>query len=200
MNDYYNTFFAQYDYSNKTDSFSYDAGVQLIDFYGVGGLKDYYEANNKEIDYYILSARYNAKFNNGFDISLGASFYSDGGGTSDTLGAWGGYPYFANGMIFHFFEAGSLQNANSYKLQVGYNLSSLGVEGLWVGARYTYFDLDSKYSFSSDNQPQDEMSLLGLKLSYNAKAGYYFNATYEHVDLDNEPNTYALRLIGGYKF
>ena len=200
MNDYYNTFFAQYDYSNKTDSFSYDAGLQLIDFYGVGELKDYYELKNKEIDYYILSARYNAKFNNGFDVSLGASFYSDGGGTGDTLGAWGGHPYFANGMIFHFFEAGSLRNANSYKLQVGYDISKLGVDGLWVGARYTYFDLDSEYSHSLDHNAQDDMSLIGLKLSYNSKAGYYFNATYEYVDLDYEPHTYALRLIGGYKF
>jgi len=200
MDDYYNTFFAQYDYSNKTDFMEYDAGLQLIDFYGVGGLKDYYEANNKEIDYYILSARFNGKLNNGFDFSLGVSSYSDGGGQGDTLGAWGGYPYFANGMIFHFFEAGSLQNANSYKLQLGYDLGSMGIDGLWAGVRYTYFDLDEKYSFSSDGQPQDAMNLLGLKLSYNSKAGYYFNATYEHVDLDYEPHTYALRLIGGYKF
>jgi len=205
MKDYYNTFFAQYDYNGKWDAVTYDAGAQFIDFQGVGGLKEYYAntLGGRAIDYSIYSLRFNAAHENGVDIALGASFYTDGDGTGDTLGAWGAYPYFANGMIFHFFEAGSLRNANSYKAQLGYNFKQQGYEGLWIGARYTHFDLDPKYSFADmDNKkkPQDAMNLYGIRLSYNADNGLYFTGTYEKVDLDNQPNTYALRLIGGYKF
>jgi hypothetical protein len=204
MKDYYNTFFAQYDYNGKVEAygFTYDAGVQFIDFQGVGGLEEYYQnvLGNREIDYNIFSLRLNTKHDNGFDTALGASFYSDGDGTADTLGAWGGYPYFANGMIFHFFEAGSLRNANSYKAQLGYNFAKEGAPGLWIGARYTYFDLDPNYSKNGYGDPQDSMNLYGIRISYNAEGGFYFTGTYEKVDLDNEPGTHSVRLIGGYKF
>jgi len=202
MQDYYNTFFAQYDYNGKMEGFSYDAGVQFIDFQGVGGLEEYYQnvLGGRAIDYSIYSLRLNTKHDNGLDIALGASFYTDGDGTGDTLGAWGGYPYFANGMIFHFFEAGSLRNANSYKVQLGYNFEKQGLKGLWIGTRYTMFDLDPEYSKSGYGDPQDTMKLYGLRVSYNADNGLYFTGTYEKVDLDAEPSTYAVRLIGGYKF
>ena len=202
MQDYYNTFFAQYDYTGKMEGFSYDAGLQFIDFQGVGGLETYYRdvLGGREIDYSIYSVRLNTQHDNGFDVALGASFYSDGDGTGDTLGAWGGYPYFANGMIFHFFEAGSLRNANSYKAQLGYTFKNDTLKGIWIGARYTMFDLDSSYSFNAKGEPQDTMNLYGVRVSYNADNGFYFTGTYEQVDLDNEPTTQALRLIGGYKF
>lgn len=204
MQDYYNTFFAQYDYTGKGDSFSYDLGAQFIDFQGVGGLEDYYQnvLGGRAIDYSIYSLRANAKHDNGFDLALGASFYTDGDGTGDTLGAWGAYPYFANGMIFHFFEAESLRNANSYKAQLGYDFGKQGVDGLWVGARYTYFDLDPEYSrINNDpNKAQDAMNLYGVRVSYTHPSGVYFTGTYEFVDLDLQPDISALRLIGGYKF
>jgi len=197
--DLYNTLFAQYDYSGKVDAYglTYDAGVQFIDFQEVGVYKN---NPNHTIDYSLFSLRLNTKHDNGFDTALGASFYSDGDGTGDTLGAWGGYPYFANGMIFHFFEAGSLRNANSYKAQVGYNFAKEGAPGLWAGVRYTHFDLDPNYSKNGYGDPQDAMNLYGVRVSYNAKGGFYFTGTYEKVDLDNEPGTDSLRLIGGYKF
>jgi hypothetical protein len=203
MQDYYNTFFAQYDYTGKAEGFSYDAGLQLIDFQGVGGLKDYYSTvlNGRAIDYSIYSLRFNAKHDSGVDVALGASFYTNGDGTGDTLGAWGGYPYFANGMIFHFFEAGSLRNANSYKVQLGYDFAKQGIDGLWMGARYTYFDLDPQYSISSSTGlGQDFQKNYGFRVSYNHPSGYYFTGTYEYVDLDQQPEISALRLIGGYKF
>ena len=203
MQDYYNTFFAQYDYTGKAEGFSYDAGLQLIDFQGVGGLEDYYQnvLGGRAIDYSIYSLRANAKHDNGFDLALGASFYTDGDGTGDTLGAWGAYPYFANGMIFHFFEAGSLRNANSYKVQLGYDFAKQGVDGLWIGARYTYFDLDPEYSISSSTGlGQDFQKNYGIRVSYNDPSGIYFTGTYEYVDLDQQPEISSLRLIGGYKF
>ncbi|MEA3434007.1 MAG: OprD family outer membrane porin [Campylobacterota bacterium] len=193
--DLYNTLFAQYDYTGKFSGGSYVAGAQLINFKDVGG------NTYTPIDYSIYSLRFDGKFDNGFDLSTGAAFYTDGPGVGATLGAWGGYPYLANGMIFHFFEAGDLTNANSYKAQVGYDLGKQGVEGLWVGARYTYFDLDPTYSISSSNgEGQDYQQNYGLRVSYNHPDGYYFTGTYEYVDLDQQDEISALRLIGGYKF
>jgi len=195
--DLYNTFFAQYDYTKKIDIVKYDAGLQLIDFQEVGALAS---NNFTKIDYGIMSLRLDGKLDNGFDFSTGASFFTDGEGTGATLGAWGGYPYFANGMIFHFFEAGSLQNANSYKVQGGYDLSNLGIDNLWGGIRYTYFDLDPNYSHTLTGLSQDKMDMLGFRLSYTHSSGAYVTGTYEKVNLDNEPAIAAFRLIGGYKF
>ncbi len=193
--DLYNTFFGQYDYSGKFEGGSYDAGAQIINFKDVGG------NTYTPIDYSIFSLKFDGEFENGFDFSTGAAFYTDGPGAGATLGAWGGYPYIANGMIFHFFEAGNMRNANSYKAQLGYDLSSYVTDGLWVGARYTYFDLDPTYSISSDNGlGQDFQHNYGLRVSYNNPQGYYFTGTYEYVDLDQQESISALRLIGGYKF
>ena len=193
--DLYNTLFAQYDYAGEFDGGNYTAGAQLINFKDVG------DNTYTPIDYSIYSLRFDGKFDNGFDFSTGAAFYTDGPGAGATLGAWGGYPYLANGMIFHFFEAGDMTNANSYKAQVGYDFGDQGVEGLWVGARYTYFDLDPKYSVSSSTGlGQDTQHNYGLRVSYNDPSGIYFTGTYEYVDLDQQPSIDALRLIGGYKF
>jgi hypothetical protein len=193
--DLYNTFFAQYDYKGKMNGIDFDAGVQLIDFQDVGGNR------YTPIDYSIFSLKLDTAFGNGIDMSLGAAFYTDGPGTGATLGAWGGYPYLANGMIFHFFEAGDMRNADSYKVQLGYDLGEQGIDGLWIGARCTYFDLDPKYAISSlTGRGQDAQKNYGLRVSYNHDSGVYFTGTYEFVDLDEQKDISALRLIGGYKF
>jgi len=193
--DLYNTFFGQYDYSGEFDGGTYDTGAQLINFKDVGG--NMYTA----IDYSIFSLKFDGKFNNGVDFSTGAAFYTDGPGAGATLGSWGGYPYIANGMIFHFFEAGDMRNVKSYKAQLGYDFGKQGVDGLWVGARFTYYDLNPEYSISSDTGlGQEDQKNYGLRVSYNHPDGYYFTGTYEYVDLDQQPEISALRLIGGYKF
>ena len=195
--DLYNTLFLQYDYTNSVDGFSYDAGVQIMDFAGVGKLAD---NDDTKIDYSLYSARFDGNFDFGLNFATGYAKYTDGEGQGATLGAFGGYPYFANGMIFHFFEAGSLQNAASYKAQVGYDLAKIGLKDTWIGYRYTMFDLDPEYSKNASGEKQDAMALNGVRVSYGTKVGAYFTGTYEHVDLDEEPNTFSLRLIGGYKF
>jgi len=197
--DMYNTLFIQYDFTDKLGSFNYDVGAQFINFKEVGYLAGD-TATTEDIDYSLYSVRFDGDFSNGINFATGISKYTDGSGQGTTLGAFGGYPYFANGMIFHFFEAGSLQNAASYKAQLGYSFSKLGVDDLWIGYRYTYFDLDPTYSQNASGDPQNAMRLNGVRLSYGAATGSYFTGTYEHVDLDNEPNTFSLRLIGGYKF
>lgn len=196
--DLYNILFAQYDFTQATSSgFSYDIGAQFIGFKENGELADHDTTN---IDYGIYSARFDGSFANGISFATGIAKYSDGEGQGATLGAWGGYPYFANGMIFHFFEAGSLQNAASYKLQGSYDFSKIGVENLSLAVRYTYFDLDPEYSLSSTGEKQDGMELLGFSVSYDFLEGGYVSAKYEHHDTDGEPGTFALRLIGGYRF
>ncbi len=194
--DLYNTLFMQYDYTNQYNLLSYDFGLQFMDFAGVGELGKH---DTTTINYRLYSARFNGNFDNGVDFATGVAKYSDGAGQAATLGAFGGYPYFANGMIFHFFEAGSLRNAASYKAQVGYSFNLMG-QKVWGGYRFTYFDLDSSYSFTAQNESQSKMLLNGLQLKFGEEKGAYFTGTYEHVRLDGEPNTYALRLIGGYRF
>jgi hypothetical protein len=179
-------------------SLSYDAGVQFINFKEVGYLAS--DAASTNINYSLYSARFDGKFSNGVEFATGVANYTSGEGQSATIGAYGGYPYFANGMIFHAFEPGSLQNASSYKAQVGYDFSKLGIATLWAGYRYTYFDLDPDYSQNLSGESQNKMILNGLKVTYGEAAGAYFSGTYEHVNLDNEPHTFCLRLIGGYKF
>ena len=193
----YNIFFTQYDYTNNSGGFDYDLGVQFINFKEVGYLAS---NNTTNIDYSLYSARFDGSFDFGLDFATGISKYTDGEGQGATLGAFGGYPYFANGMIFHFFEAGSLQNAASYKVQVGYDLEKIGISDTWIGYRYTFFDLDPTYSQNTSGENQNAMKLNGIRVSYGDKIGGYFTGTYEHVDLDAEPNTFSLRLIGGYKF
>lgn len=196
--DLYNTLFLQYDFVNKADSLSYDFGLQLIDFQEVGKLAD---NDFTHIDYTMVSVKFDGTFDNGFGFATGMTKYSDGEGQGATLGAYGGYDYFfANGMVFHFFEAGSLQNATSYKLQGSYDFSKMGISGLKASLRFTHFDLDSEYSKSTDGSGQDAMDLQGLRVNYSFLNGGYFTGTYEQYQLDHENNSYALRLIGGYKF
>ena len=141
-----------------------------------------------------------ASIDNGFSFATGYSKYTDGAGQGSTLGAWGGYPYFANGMIFHFFEAGSLQNAASYKVQGGYDLAKVGLDNAVIKARYTFYDLDSNYSIASNGQPQEDMKMIGIQFVYSFMNTGYFTGTVEKHNLDQEPGTTALRLIGGFKF
>ena len=194
--DLYNTVFAQYDYMPKTGSLSHDFGAQFIDFSQIGKLK----SSATEIDYNIMSLRYNLSADNGWSLATGAAKYSDGDGQGSTLGAWGGYPYFANGMIFHFFEAGSLRDAASYKIQGAYDFSKTTKARTTLAARYTYYDLNSDYAISSDGQPQDFMNMIGLQVKQSYLKGGYFTGTFEQHKADHEKNVWALRLIGGYKF
>lgn len=194
--DLYNMLFAQYNLKTGNKKYNYDFGLQFINWAQVGKLK----ASATEIDYSLYSIKYDGNMDNGFSFATGISKYTDGQGQGETLGAWGGYPYFANGMIFHFFEAGSLQNAASYKIQGGYDLTKIGFDNAIFKMRYTYYDLDSSYSVSSTGEPQDDMEMLGLQLSYNFMKSGYFNATFERHNVEDEHHTNAIRLIGGFTF
>jgi len=188
--------FAQYNLKTGNKRYNYDFGLQFIDWSQVGKLKD----SPTEIDYSLYSIKYDGSMDNGFSFATGYSKYTDGAGQGSTLGAWGGYPYFANGMIFHFFEAGSLQNAASYKVQGGYDLAKVGLDNAVIKARYTFYDLDSNYSIASNGQPQEDMKMIGIQFVYSFMNTGYFTGTVEKHNLDQESRTTALRLIGGFKF
>jgi hypothetical protein len=194
--DLYNIVFSQYNYTSKNDSFSYDAGAQFVNFSDTGALED----SSTTINYSLYSLKYDAAFNNGFSIASGVTKYTDGDGQGATLGAWGGYPSFTNGLIYHFFEAGSLRNSEVYKLQGAYDLSRVGLDNMVFITRLTYYDLDDKQSISSNGRPQSHMKLYGVRLKSTFMDGGYFTGTFEYHDLDHEKRAWALRLIGGYKF
>lgn len=197
--DMYNIFYAQYDFLSSVGSLNYNFGFKWINFKEVGYLAS--DAAQTDIDYSLYEARFEGTLEKKWEYASGVAKYSDGPGQGATLGAFGGYYYFANGMVFHFFEAGSLRNAASYKGQIGYNFGKFNSEEIKLYYRYTYFDLDPSYSKTASGLEQNKMRLNGVRLVYGGdQAGWYFTGTYEHVKLDNEPNTYALRLIGGYKF
>jgi hypothetical protein len=195
--DLYNMLFGQYNYKSGNSKYNYDFGLQFIDWQEVGKLKD---GNTTNIDYSLYSIKYDGNMDNGFSFATGYSKYTDGEGTGATLGAWGGYPYFANGMIFHFFEAGDLRNAASYKVQGAYDLTKVGFNNAALSIRYTYYDLDSKYSFTESGQAQEAMKMLGVRLNYSFLNGGYFTGTVEQHDTDHEHSVTSIRLIGGYKF
>ena len=194
--DLYNIVFSQYNYTSKNDSFSYDAGAQFVNFSDTGALED----SSTTINYSLYSLKYDAAFNNGFSMASGVTKYTDGDGQGATLGAWGGYPSFTTGLIYHFFEAGSLRNSEVYKLQGAYDLSKLGLDNLVFITRLTYYNLDDKHSISSNGRPQSYMKLYGVRLKSTFMEGGYFTGTFEYHDTDHEKRAWALRLIGGYKF
>ncbi len=194
--DLYNMLFGQYNFKSGDSKYNYDFGLQIIDWQEVGKLK----SSATEIDYSLYSVKYDGSMDNGFSFATGYSKYTDGEGTGATLGAWGGYPYFANGMIFHFFEAGDLRNAASYKVQGAYDLTKVGFNNANLSIRYTFYDLDSTYSIASNGQTQDAMKMLGVRLNYSFLNNGYFTGTVETHDVDHEPNVTSIRLIGGYKF
>ena len=196
--DMYNTFYLQYDYLGTTKTLNFDIGIKWINFKEVGYLAT--DKANTDIDYSICEARFDGNFKNGFNFATGIAKFSNGPGQSATLGAWGGYYYFANGMVFHFFDAGSLQNATNYKAQIGYDFKYLINKNISMYYRYTYFDLDPTHSKTKNDMAQDKKILNGLRIVYGKSLGWYFNGTYEYAKLDNEPNIFALRLIGGYRF
>lgn len=194
--DLYNMIFAQYNLTTGNKEYSYDLGLQYINWSQVGKLK----TSATEIDYSLYSIKYDGNLDNGFSFATGLSKYSDGAGQGYTLGAWGGYPYFANGMIFHFFEAGSLRNAASYKIQGGYDLSKTGLNNAVIKLRLTFYDLDPSHSTASNGLPQEYMKMAGIQFAYNfAKTGY-FTGTIEQHNTDEEQPVTAIRLIGGFKF
>lgn len=198
IEDLYNMLQLQYDYSSRIDSFSYDLGIQFTNYKELGKLAS---NNFTNIEYSIYSAKFDGQFENGVNFATGVTKYTDGEGQSATLGAYGGFPSFTYGLVYSYFTMGSLQNAGVYKAELGYDLGKIGLKNTSIKYRYTYYDLDSTYSKTAvTNKPQDEMHLNGIKISYSTEVGTYISATYELRDLDNEPDTSAFRLIGGYRF
>ncbi len=200
--DLYNMFLAEYNFSSSYNEFSYNTGIQFVNYKEVGDLAS---NNYTEIDYSIISAKFYGEFNNGFSFETAATKYTDGEGQSATLGAWGGFPSYTYGFSHSYFIMGSLRNANVYRAQVGYDLQKIGLKNTRIDYRYNYYDLDGKYSrTASDNthrsKAQEHMHLNGIKLTYSTSVGAYFKAIYEHNDLDNEEDISAIRIIGGYTF
>ncbi len=194
----YNIFLAQYDFNSNIDSFTYETAVQFTNYKEVGALAT---NNYTNIDYSIYAIKFDGAFENGIDFATGASKFSDGEGISSTLSAWGGFPTYTYGLIYNWFEVGSLSNAALYKIQLGYDLGKLGLKNSWIGYRHTYYDLDPSKSTTASGDPQNKMQLNGIRFKYNTtNKGIYLIVNYEHRTLSNEPDSSAYRFIGGYKF
>ena len=197
VTDLYNIFLAQYDFSSSIDSFTYETAIQFTNYKEIGELAS---NNYTNIDYSIYAVKFDGEFDNGVSFATGASKFSDGEGISSTLSAWGGFPTYTYGYIYNWFEVGSLENAVLLKAQLGYDLSKIGLKNSWIGYRHTHYNLDSSNSKTASGEAQNKMQLNGIRFKYAPTTGIYFTANYEHRSLDNEPDSSAYRLIGGYKF
>ncbi len=158
----YNALFVQYDYFGKGDGFTYNVGLQMMDFKEVGKLSK----SSTNIDTGVYAAQIDAKFDNGALLNASVTKFGDGDGEQYVLGAWGGYAYYTKGFIFHFHEQNSFRNALGYKLQAGYDFSKAGLGSLSLNLRYTNFMLDEKYSIYN-GKAQDGMKLYGAQLKYD---------------------------------
>ena len=189
--DLYNIVLAEYAFSSKIDSLSYDVGVQITDYKEVGDLASH---NFTDIDYTVFAAKFNAQLDNGLDFSTGITKFTNGKGQGATQGAWGGFAGYTGGFIFGIFEMGSLQDSVSAKAQVGFDLGKIGLNNTWIGYRYNYYNLDSKVS-----NGQESMQTNGIQIAYDS-SHYSLCATFENRALDNESDANAVRLLASYKF
>ena len=195
----YNSIFTQYNYLLKTSTSEYDFGIQYMRYDGIGRLKAIKEKNNEDnIANSTYSIRVKADYKNGIGFNLGIGGFSDDYGDKETLGAWGGYPFFMG----HSFEAGSIRNSFIYKLEAIYNFKNLGKNKLQIKARYSHFALDDKYSRTARGLgvPQDYMGHYRVKVRYEYSDNWYFDGGYRIYKIDNEPDITSVRLFGGYKF
>ena len=194
--DLYNIFLTEYNFSNKGEGFSYNSGIQFVNYKEVGELAS---NNYTNIDYSIFSAKFDGSFSNGISFGTAATKYTNGAGTSETLGTFGGFPSYTYGYAHSYFTMGSMRNSKIFQAKIGYDLQKIGLNGIKIEYKCNYYNLDSQYSRTASDKMQGKMRLNGIKLSYNNN-GAYFKAIYELQRLDNEPNSSSVRLIGGYRF
>jgi len=197
ISDLYNIFLADYKFSNKTQTLTYNASLQFVNYKEVGELASHDFTN---IDYSIFSAKLDTSLENGIYADIAATKYTDGEGQGVTLGAWGGFPSYTYGFTHSYFIMGSLRDANIYKFQIGYDLQKVGLDNFRIEYRCNYYALNPNYSKSATDEAQELMRINGIKISYADNNGIYFNGMYEYRRLDKEENGFALRLIGGYRF
>ena len=195
----YNSIFTQYSYLLKIDSSEYDFGIQYMRFDGIERLKAIKEKNNEDnIANSTYSIRIKGNYKNGLGFNVGIGGFSDDYGDKETLGSWGGYPFFMG----HSFEAGSIRNSFLYKLEGIYDFQNTGKNKLKFKARYSHFDLDSKYSKTARGKgiPQNYMGHYRVKINYEYADNWYFDGGFRIYKIDHEPDITTIRLIGGYKF
>lgn len=205
----YNSIFTQYNYILKSDGSKYDFGIQYMRFDGIGRLKDINNEkkangdmkngeNIENISNAVYAIRAKGSYKNGIGFNIGIGGFSDDYGTKETLGAWGGYPFFMG----HSFEAGNLRNSFVYKIEGIYTFKNIDKNKLKLKVRYSHFDLDSKYSKTARGKgiDQEYMYQYRVKLHYEYSDTWYFDAGYRIYKIDNEPDITSIRFFGGYRF
>ena len=194
--DYYakelmNSIYTQFDM--KLDSFNF--ALQYNSFDAVGQMKDHPSVNS-EIDYKIFGAKIDTKIED-VNIALAYMGVSDDE-TAHLWGSWGGYPYFASGMMITYFDA-SLRDANVYSLNSNFSLMSCLDTTLHLG----YYDLNKEYTKrDSANAPngEDYMFTYGVSNTYSFNDNLSFVIKLAGRKLDSENEALLLRSILKYKF
>jgi hypothetical protein len=118
-----------------------DLAFQYIDFNDVGQMQELSDPR-AVIDYSVWGAKIDARLAD-VDISLGYTGVSDEE-SSHMWGSWGGFPYFASGMMVSYFES-SLRDAHIFSL----NTTFSPINKLSTTLHAGYYDLNPDYTIDT---------------------------------------------------
>ena len=197
--DTYNSLFAQVDYTLNVDGEKLLLAGQYIKYDGIGALK-----NNQNPDAVVDYATYSAKGELSMkDVTLSLAYT----GLTDTasihfLGAHGGFPQFASGMMVSYFET-SLRDADLYSLTSSYDFGTKQ-HAFNITALYAYYDLNSDYTkngiIGDSIQGDEYLHAYGIsgKYTYNEKLSWTMKLAQRRLEHGDE--NILFRTILKYSF
>jgi hypothetical protein len=196
--DYYghnfvNAFYTQGDMKYDPLTFSF----QYIKFNEIGQMKDVADPR-AVIDYSVWGAKIATEIN---DVKLSMAYTGVSDDASSHLwGTWGGYPYFASGMMVSYFET-SLRDAHIYALNSDFSL----IEKLSTTLHAGYYDLNKKYTIDTRgnrNAPNGEnyMVTYGISNTYKYSDRFSFVLMLAGRTLENGDKGTYVRTILKYAF
>jgi hypothetical protein len=196
--DYYahefmNSIYVQTDF--KIDNF--DIAFQYNKFDSIGQLKDISKTNPLAIiDYSVWGAKIATKID-GIGITLAYTGASDDE-SAHLWGSWGGFPYFASGMMVSYFET-SLRDAHIYALNADFEL----IKDLSTTLHLGYYDLNPEYTKDSVRDVpngEDYMYTYGISNNYKLNDELSFVFKLAGRTLDSKDHATLVRTIVKYKF
>ncbi|MBN2782658.1 MAG: hypothetical protein JXQ66_05400 [Campylobacterales bacterium] len=175
----------------------YEFGVQYNTFDSVGQLEDISKTNSLAIiDYSVWGAKVSKNIYDA-DFTLAYMGVSDDE-SAHLWGSWGGFPYFASGMMVSYFET-SLRDASVYSLNSDFSIFKNLNTTLHIG----YYDLNKQYtkdSLRGVDDGEDYMYTYGISNSYKFSDELSFTFKLAGRTLESGDDNTLVRTILKYKF
>jgi hypothetical protein len=183
----FNTSMIQYDYKTK----AFNAGLQYSMKREVGKLKD---SSAYKIHYDVYGAKVGGTIVDKWNLELAYTGVSDDDSTH-IFGSWGGYCEFASA----YFNT-SLIDANIYALTSAHDLASIA-KGTSLTLRYFYYDLNSKYTVTSDAPDgYDYMYAYAIEANYKYSKDFNFMFYFGDREMDGGNSAHFFTVISHYTF